>query len=170
MLSNDDWKIVGEAPSWLHRQTSSTRIYRDRPVDGEKIQQILDVCRYAPTGSNAQQVNWVFTDDQTKIRELSQLTIDWMKQAIATNNPLSKRLPLAGIVDAPGFRSCDGSHVTKARLRRQSSRKTVLSSTAFRGTGFSGPAGLPRQTRATGVLSSGISRIRRRCTLSYRVK
>jgi nitroreductase/NAD-dependent dihydropyrimidine dehydrogenase PreA subunit len=82
----------------LMKSRRSIRIYQDRPVEREMIQHILDTCRYAPTGSNAQQVNWIFTDDQTKIRELGQLTIDWMKLAIATNDPLSTRLPLAGIV------------------------------------------------------------------------
>lgn len=86
----------------LMRSRRSIRVYQDRPVERELIHRILDSCRYAPTGSNAQQVNWIFTDEQTKIRELGQLAIDWMKQAIASNDPLSTRLPLTGIVEGWG--------------------------------------------------------------------
>ena len=77
----------------------SIRVYQDRPVQRETIEKILDVCRFAPTGSNAQQVNWIITDDQTTIRTLGGLTIDWMRKAIETNDPISKNVPLAVIVE-----------------------------------------------------------------------
>lgn len=97
-----DKKLHASTAQLTHTLKSrrSIRVYQDRPVERETIEKILDVCRFAPTGSNAQQVNWIITDDQTKIRTLGNLTIDWMKQAIASKHPMSERLPLANFVDA----------------------------------------------------------------------
>lgn len=83
----------------LMKSRRSIRRYKQKPVERRIIQKIMDTCRYAPTGSNAQQVKWIIAGDQDKIGELAQLTIDWMKEAIRSNHPLSARLPLASVVE-----------------------------------------------------------------------
>lgn len=83
----------------LMRSRRSIRLYKQKPVERGIIQKIMDTCRYSPTGSNAQQVKWIIADDQDKIGELAQLTIDWMKEAIRSSHPLSATLPLASVVD-----------------------------------------------------------------------
>lgn len=83
----------------LMKTRRSIRIFKDKSIEEIIIQQILDTCRYSPTGSNAQQVKWIIVNDQDKIGELAQLTIDWMKEAIRSNHPLSTTLPLASVVD-----------------------------------------------------------------------
>ena len=97
-VDEKQWASDGQLDH-LMRSRRSIRAYRNRPVERKKIERILDVCRFAPTGSNAQQVNWIIIDDQTRIRELGQLTVDWMKQAIASNAPISRNAPLAVIVE-----------------------------------------------------------------------
>ena len=41
---------------------------------------LVDVCRYAPTGSNAQSVEVLIITDRQKIRRLSELSVDYFRQ------------------------------------------------------------------------------------------
>lgn len=55
----------------------SIRIYADRPVSREVIDELLDVARFAPTASNTQEIRYLATADPEKVRELAGLTADW---------------------------------------------------------------------------------------------
>lgn len=84
----------------LMKSRRSIRVYKQKPVEKRIIQKIMDTCRYSPTGSNAQQVNWIIATDKNKIKKLAQLTIDWMKEAMASKHPLSTELPMASFIDS----------------------------------------------------------------------
>jgi nitroreductase len=75
-------------------------VYKNKPVEKEVLERILDTCRHAPTGSNMQQVKWIVTHDKAKIQSLGNLVVAWMKQAVETGHPLAAKLPLAGVVAA----------------------------------------------------------------------
>jgi nitroreductase/NAD-dependent dihydropyrimidine dehydrogenase PreA subunit len=57
----------------------SIRGYRKRPVEKEKILQLLDVARYAPNGANRQVIRWIVVNDPAKVHRIAEMTIDWMK-------------------------------------------------------------------------------------------
>jgi nitroreductase/NAD-dependent dihydropyrimidine dehydrogenase PreA subunit len=61
------------------RTRRSVRLYQDKPVEEEKIQKLIEIARYAPTGSNSQLVHWLVVDDKTRIKELAGLTIDYYR-------------------------------------------------------------------------------------------
>jgi len=61
----------------LLRGRRSIRAYADRPVSREVIDEVLDVARYAPTASNAQEIRWIATVDPDMIRKLAGLTAGW---------------------------------------------------------------------------------------------
>ena len=84
----------------LMRSRQSIRVYKDKGVDRDILAQIFDTCRYAPSGSNLQPVNWIVVDQQEKIRALAQLAIDWMKQVIDSQHELATKLPLSSVVQA----------------------------------------------------------------------
>ncbi|MBP2029506.1 nitroreductase/ferredoxin-like protein FixX [Methanohalophilus levihalophilus] len=62
----------------LHRR--SVRNYSDKIVEKDKIESILDVVRYSPSGMNNQPVHWTIIHDPAKVRKLVSLTIDWMRE------------------------------------------------------------------------------------------
>jgi len=64
----------------------SIRGYINRPIEKEKILQLLDVARYAPNGSNRQVIRWVVINDPAKVHRIAGMTIDWMK-AVKEKNP-----------------------------------------------------------------------------------
>jgi nitroreductase/NAD-dependent dihydropyrimidine dehydrogenase PreA subunit len=64
------------------RTRRSIRLYKDRPVEKEKIQRLIEIARYAPTGSNSQLIEWLVFTDQAKIREIARLTVDHIRSLI----------------------------------------------------------------------------------------
>jgi len=68
---------AAETVDGLLRGRRSIRAYVDRPVSRELLDEVLDVSRYAPTASNAQEIRWIATTDPDKVRELAGLTADW---------------------------------------------------------------------------------------------
>jgi nitroreductase/NAD-dependent dihydropyrimidine dehydrogenase PreA subunit len=57
----------------------SIRGYIRKPIEKEKILQLLDVARYAPNGANRQVLHWVVINDPAKVHRMAEMTIDWMK-------------------------------------------------------------------------------------------
>jgi nitroreductase/NAD-dependent dihydropyrimidine dehydrogenase PreA subunit len=57
----------------------SIRGYIHKPIEKEKVLQLLDVARYAPNGANRQVVRWFVINDPAKVHRVAEMTIDWMK-------------------------------------------------------------------------------------------
>lgn len=66
----------------------SIRGYVNKPVEKEKILQLLDVARYAPNGANRQVLRWLVINGREKVHRIAELTIEWMKDVRATNPAL----------------------------------------------------------------------------------
>ena len=64
----------------------SIRGYINKPVEKEKILQLLDVARNAPNGANRQVIRWVVINDPAKVHGIAGMTIGWMK-AVKEKNP-----------------------------------------------------------------------------------
>lgn len=77
----------------------SIRSYRKEPVERSIIGQILDICRFAPTGRNRQDVRWLVIHDTEEVRRLTSMAIDWMRQS-AAGAELSSRFDLPAMVRA----------------------------------------------------------------------
>ena len=63
----------------------SIRGYVNKPVEKDKILQLLDVARYAANGGNRQLLRWLVINDPAKVHQVAELTIDWMKSVKDTN-------------------------------------------------------------------------------------
>ena len=63
----------------------SIRGYVNKPVEKDKILQLLDVARYAANGGNRQLLRWLVINDPAKVHQVAELTIDWMKTVKDTN-------------------------------------------------------------------------------------
>ena len=83
----------------LMRSRRSIRVYKDTPLDHEIIEQLLDTCRYAPSGSNSQPVHWIVASGRERVNDLAQMVIDWMQQAVEDNNPITERMNLDVVVE-----------------------------------------------------------------------
>jgi nitroreductase/ferredoxin len=57
----------------------SVRKYREASVAHDLLESLLDTARYAPTGSNKQQVHWIVFENPSEVRRLAALVIDWTR-------------------------------------------------------------------------------------------
>ncbi len=62
------------------RRRRSHRYFKDKPILKTDIETLIDTCRYAPTGSNDQNVNIMVIQDQNRIEKLTNMTIDHFNQ------------------------------------------------------------------------------------------
>ena len=77
----------------------SIRGYINKPVEKEKILQLLDVARYAPNGANRQVVRWIVINDPAQVHRIAGMTIDWMKSVKDTNTALYQEAKMELFVD-----------------------------------------------------------------------
>ncbi|MBU1196723.1 MAG: nitroreductase family protein [Proteobacteria bacterium] len=68
------------------RSRRSVRRFKKKPVEKEMIQFLIDHARYAPTGGNTQLLKWTVFTDEAKIKAMADMTVDWMRQMIASGN------------------------------------------------------------------------------------
>jgi len=65
------------------RSRRSHRRFKDKEIPQEALETLVDVCRYAPTGSNRQTVEILVIRNQKKIRRLSDFTVDFFEHSLA---------------------------------------------------------------------------------------
>ena len=73
---------------YLKKRRSVRHFTRD-PVPKEKILEVLDIARYAASGTNGQPVQWLIIHDPEKVRKIAELTIEWMRSLLNTPHPMS---------------------------------------------------------------------------------
>jgi nitroreductase/Pyruvate/2-oxoacid:ferredoxin oxidoreductase delta subunit len=72
----------------------SVRNYKKDCVPHEILENLLDTARYAPTGSNKQQVHWLVFENPDEVRRLAALVIDFIRLMLpgTQDDYLSKRM------------------------------------------------------------------------------
>ena len=64
------------------RGRRSHRAFKDKAIPKEDLEKLVDLCRYAPTGSNRQGVGLTVLQDRDRIRRLSDHTVDFFENHI----------------------------------------------------------------------------------------
>lgn len=82
------------------RMRRSIRRYREEPVDRRTIVQLMDMVRFAPTGHNRHDVNWLIIHDTSEVRRLTGMAVDWMRETAASGLPLAERFHMKARVNA----------------------------------------------------------------------
>lgn len=85
----------------LHMKSRrSIRQYEDKPVEKEKLEEIFDIVRYAPSAGNGQPVKWVVLNDPDKVSKIAEASMESMREITKTDSPLNDMIPLASFVEA----------------------------------------------------------------------
>lgn len=69
------------------RMRRSIRNFKPELVSEEKIRELLEATRYAPTAANSQGMYYLVVSDQALIRKIADVTADWMQEEIDANSP-----------------------------------------------------------------------------------
>jgi nitroreductase/NAD-dependent dihydropyrimidine dehydrogenase PreA subunit len=72
---------------YLLRSRRSIRVYQQREVEHDKLQKVIEIARYAPTGANLQRVTWVVVNSRAKVREIAGMTIDLARSVVDGGRP-----------------------------------------------------------------------------------
>lgn len=90
LLSPDDCPIIDDAfavskeQAWQFLRTRrSIRRFQKRPVEKEKIEELIGAAAYAPSAGNLQLLEWQVFSDQNSIKDLAGLAIDWLRHELA---------------------------------------------------------------------------------------
>lgn len=70
----------------------SIRCFTPQKVEKEKIEQMLEITRYAASGCNTQPVEWIVVYDEQETHKLAGLTIDWIRHLYENKEPLGTAL------------------------------------------------------------------------------
>ena len=81
-LIRKDLEINEDQAVQFLRSRRSMRSFKDQPVEREKLQRLIEIARYAPTGGNRQPLEWVVFTDPDKIKGIAEKTAEWMREVI----------------------------------------------------------------------------------------
>lgn len=82
-----------EQISQMVRTRRSIRAFKDKQVEKELIEQVIDGARFAPSGHNHQSVEYIVVQDKDVLDKLLKITADYLaKTAKMFRNPLIGRL------------------------------------------------------------------------------
>lgn len=82
------------------RSRRSIRCYEDKAVSRDLVRELLEVCRYAPSGHNSQGVSYLVVDQREFLREICSRVVDWMRMLVLEAEPLARKLHMPGIIRA----------------------------------------------------------------------
>jgi len=93
-------KITSDQAVQFLRSRRSIRTFQNKPVEKDTLQQLIEIARYAPTGSNSQMITWTVFTDADQIQTIAVKVIAWIKAVLAkdpqpANAPYMPTLALA---------------------------------------------------------------------------
>ena len=77
-----DLGLSWEQAEQFLRSRRSIRVYKDKAVEREVMQKLIETARYAPTASNAQNLQWLVINGREQLSVYSEQTIQWMRRVI----------------------------------------------------------------------------------------
>ncbi len=92
--------LTGAQAEHFLRSRRSIRSYQDKAVEREKISGLIGIARYAPTGSNSQQVGWLAVNSREEVKTMAGLVIDLFRRMIEAKNPIAEKYRFANSVRA----------------------------------------------------------------------
>ncbi|MCE5284488.1 MAG: nitroreductase family protein [Pelosinus sp.] len=65
------------------RSRRSIRKYKQEKVSKEKMLELLDIARFAPTGTNSQGLSYIVVDKPEILKGITNVTIDWFEKQVS---------------------------------------------------------------------------------------
>jgi nitroreductase/NAD-dependent dihydropyrimidine dehydrogenase PreA subunit len=78
----DDDVIPGEKLLNHFRTRRSIRTFKNMKAEPEKLREIIEIARYAPTVHNSQRVNWTVISKKSEIKKMTEMVIECIRHFI----------------------------------------------------------------------------------------
>ena len=100
-VPRDNYPVLDpETAAHFLRSRRSIRNYKNEAVPQEKMLQLLEIARFAPSGGNSQGLSYIVVTEKELLKRLTALTVQWMEEQI--NNGAAWAKAYTGIVQ--GYR------------------------------------------------------------------
>ena len=103
-LSDEDYnfslKISSEDMSNYMRSRRSIRMYKENEIPINILEEIMDTVRFAPSAINIQDTKWTIINGKEKCDKLESLMIDYLKENLKNQTPLSQTINIEGIIQS----------------------------------------------------------------------
>ncbi|SHK55374.1 nitroreductase family protein [Desulforamulus aeronauticus] len=84
-VSRENYPVLDpQTAAHFLRARRSIRNYKNEAVPKEKMLQLLDVARFAPSGGNSQGLSYIVVTEQALLKQLTELTVRWMEEQLTT--------------------------------------------------------------------------------------
>lgn len=87
--------IAAATAAQFLRSRRSTRCFKDTAVPRNKLVRLLEIARFAPSGSNAQGISYIIVEGRDTINKIIAVTVDWLDEQIEKGLEWTK--PYAGV-------------------------------------------------------------------------
>ena len=87
-----DLLISVEQAEQFFQSRRSIRNYKNKPVERKKLNKLIQIAGYAPSGHNARPVHLLVIEDSTEVRRLASLVIDWLRLMIKDSPAVAESL------------------------------------------------------------------------------
>jgi len=64
------------------RSRRSIRCYKDTPVPKDKLLELVEIARFAPTASNGQRISYIIINNQELLKKATKIIIEWMEAVV----------------------------------------------------------------------------------------
>ncbi len=115
------------------RERRSHRRFKDKPIPKGDLERLVDVCRYAPTGSNVQDVEMIVVEGAERRQRLSDLTVDFFEDIGARAKETLEKMTAEG-----GYEP--GSNFMLERSAKYGERLALARSVGFDPIFYTAPA------------------------------
>jgi len=95
-----EWRLSPEQVEHFLRSRRSIRVFKDAAVANGRLERLIRIARYAPSGRNQQPVRWLVISGREPVRAIAGHVIAWMRSICAGNPELGRRLLLTRLVAA----------------------------------------------------------------------
>ncbi len=91
-------KLSEEHVEHFLRSRRSIRKYKDKTVDRNTLEKLIEIAGYAPTASNKQPIKWMVIYEKEDVAKIAGMVIDWMKHMIQEMPDVANEMRLPRIV------------------------------------------------------------------------
>ena len=82
------------------RSRRSYRTYKDKAVEREKLEKLLEIAGYAPSAKNNQPWRWTVVETPSETRRLAGLVVEWMRSVMKNDPQAAEKRGLPRVVES----------------------------------------------------------------------
>jgi nitroreductase/NAD-dependent dihydropyrimidine dehydrogenase PreA subunit len=80
------------------RSRRSIRRYRDEPVPGTIMRELLEIARFAPSGHNSQGIAYLVVEGTENLKAVRDIVVEWMREVVRISPGVARQYHMPAII------------------------------------------------------------------------